>query len=174
VEVLSDPYFELGPDTTLCIGLPVTLDASAYLAEYLWQDGSTDSIFVVTESGVYSVSVTNGCSNWSDFIEVTFLEDCFDYCPLYSPNAMSPNYDDVNDGFRQMTPCFVNSYSLKIFNRWGEQIFESDAIDQIWDGQFKGKVVKQGVYAWVANGMFVDDYGVEHVFAETGVLIVLR
>ncbi len=174
VEVLGDPFVDLGSDTTLCAGLPVTLDATAYLSDYLWQDGSTDSIFEVSESGTYSVFVTNGCGSWTDFIEVAYLNDCFDYCPIYSPNAMSPNYDDVNDGFRQMTPCLVNDYSLQIFNRWGELVFESDAIDVVWDGRFEGEVVAQGVYVWVARGRLVDDYGVEHVVTERGSLVVLR
>ncbi len=174
IEILGDPYIELGSDTTLCLGLPLILDASTYLSDYLWQDGSSDSIFEVSESGTYAVFINNGCGSWTDFIEVTYLDDCFDYCPLYSPNAMSPNYDDINDGFRQMTPCLVDSYSLKIYNRWGEQIFESDAIDVVWDGRFEAAVVKQGVYVWVARGEFIDDYGLKHLIEERGSLLVLR
>jgi len=57
-----DQGFELGADTTICFGDTLILYPGSY-ASYLWQDGSTDSIFKVFEEGFYRLEVadTNGC-----------------------------------------------------------------------------------------------------------------
>lgn len=66
------PYFELGVDTTLCQFDTLTLDASVFNANYLWQDNSTTSTFEVTQPGVYWAKVeVNNCS-FSDTIEVSY------------------------------------------------------------------------------------------------------
>ena len=40
----------------------------------------------------------------------------------------------------------VVNFNIKIFDRWGEQLFESDSIDKYWDGKFNTKKVQQGAY----------------------------
>lgn len=52
---------DLGPDTTLCPGNTITLNAKKGFASYQWQDGSTDSTFIVTQPGTYFVKTTNAC-----------------------------------------------------------------------------------------------------------------
>lgn len=61
-----------GNDTTLCIGESLLLDASIFTGAYLWQDGSTDSSFTVTQPGLYYVSVTNSCEFYMDSIQVNY------------------------------------------------------------------------------------------------------
>ena len=51
----------LGPDTTLCPGNSIRLHAGQGYVTYRWQDGSTDSLFTVTQPGIYSVAATDGC-----------------------------------------------------------------------------------------------------------------
>jgi len=71
-EALS-PSFELGNDTTICDGTPLTLDASTVAGtNFLWQDGSTDSTFTVSQSGQYFVTASNSCGSFSDTIDVDF------------------------------------------------------------------------------------------------------
>ena len=74
ITVYPLPDIELGNDTTLC-GNSLTLEVNEGYALYLWQDGSTNNTFQVTESGTYWVTVTSqeGCEN-SDTINVSFLE----------------------------------------------------------------------------------------------------
>lgn len=63
--------FELfGEDQTICEGDTLTLNATAFEAAYLWQDSSTDSIFQVTETGVYSVDIIRPGCTLSDTIQV--------------------------------------------------------------------------------------------------------
>lgn len=62
----------LGNDTVLCQGDVITLDVTMANATYLWQDNSTNSIFNITQSGVYWVQVTNVCGMASDAINVAY------------------------------------------------------------------------------------------------------
>ena len=57
----SPAALNLGPDTVLCTGNTILLNARTGFATYKWQDGSTDSTFTVTAPGTYFVKTTNGC-----------------------------------------------------------------------------------------------------------------
>ena len=71
---------------------------------------------------------------------------------IFYPNAFTPNHDLVNDEFL-IKGIFLEQYSILIFNRWGEKIFESSNIDQAWDGTYQGKPVPEGVYVFQVNGV---------------------
>ena len=73
VNVTPLPVFDLGSNATLCSGETLLLDAAIPGASYMWQDGSTNSSYLVTAAGNYNVMVTaNGCSA-SDAINVSYL-----------------------------------------------------------------------------------------------------
>lgn len=71
-------------------------------------------------------------------------------CALYVPNAFTPNGDNLNERFvvKHGEDCELLEYSIKIFDRWGRLIFESESArsSESWDGTFDGDPVKQGVY----------------------------
>jgi gliding motility-associated-like protein len=66
------------------------------------------------------------------------------------PNAFTPNGDGLNDKFRILgTPAEnITEYNFRIFNRWGQIIFETNNIDDAWDGTAKGQICPAGVYVW--------------------------
>jgi gliding motility-associated-like protein len=69
----SNPVINIGNDTTLCTGSTLTLNAVNNNATYLWQDGSTQPTFIVTNPGAYSVTVSlNGCDT-SGGININYL-----------------------------------------------------------------------------------------------------
>ncbi len=70
---------------------------------------------------------------------------------LYAPNVFTINNDKLNDVF-YVKGLFVESFSLKIFNRWGELVFETTDINQGWDGTFKGDPCKPDVFVYMAEG----------------------
>ena len=72
VNVEEAPVVNLGVDTSLCAGETLTLDATANKVTYLWQDGSGDPIFNVTQPGTYWVELTNNCGVSSDTINVAY------------------------------------------------------------------------------------------------------
>ena len=63
---------DLGHDTLLCAGDSLLLSVTSANAEYLWQDGSTEDSFMVTEAGTYSVTVSNVCGTLSDQVFIDF------------------------------------------------------------------------------------------------------
>lgn len=80
---------------------------------------------------------------------------------LEAPNAFSPNGDGINDYYNVYNVKSIVSFSAAIYNRWGQQLY-SWGIDQIgceecgWDGTYKGKDVKPGVYFVVINARGAD------------------
>jgi gliding motility-associated-like protein len=72
---------------------------------------------------------------------------------VYIPNAFTPNGDGINDTFG-IKGEGAFEYSLVIFNRWGEKIFESNNPNQQWDGTYKSLPVQPGeyVYQLMAHG----------------------
>ena len=66
------------------------------------------------------------------------------------PNAFTPDGDEFNQVFK---PIFTSGfdpydYTLLIFDRWGELIFESHNHEVGWDGTYRGNLVQDGVYVW--------------------------
>ncbi len=101
--------------------------------------------------GVYEVKLfieNEGSCSDSAIIEVCVIPDI---SAFYVPTAFSPNGDGKNDIFR---PKGVNvlTYNLKIFNRWGNLIFESNNMSEGWDGTYKGADAPEGVYIFVIRG----------------------
>lgn len=84
---------------------------------------------------------------------------------LEAPNAFSPNGDGINDYYNVFNVKSIVSFSAAIYNRWGQQLY-SWGIDQMnceecgWDGTYKGKDVKPGVYYVVIDAMGAD--GIEY------------
>lgn len=66
---------------------------------------------------------------------------------IYFPNAFTPDNDGANDTFGAVG-LNAEEYELKIFNRWGELLFESNNITNKWDGTHNGKLVSDGVYVY--------------------------
>ena len=67
---------------------------------------------------------------------------------VYSPNAFTPNNDGLNDTWLPLSG-FIKTYNLKIFNRWGNIVFETSGTQDGWDGRYQGDKAPQGVYFYV-------------------------
>lgn len=66
---------------------------------------------------------------------------------IYVPNAFTPNGDGLNDSFGGVGEG-ITDYTMQIFDRWGNMLFESNSIDIQWDGNYKNEVVPTGVYVF--------------------------
>ncbi len=121
------PRFQFGNDTTICEGHFFTLSPNLENTEYLWQDGSTDSVLYVGKPGLYSLKTQNKCGFWSDSI---FID--FEYCgPIDIPNVFSPNDDGINDIFK-IKGIENDRWILKIYSRWGNLIYETADYQNDW------------------------------------------
>lgn len=135
---------DLGNDTTLCEGQQFLLSAETPYCDYLWQDGSTLSSYLVRYAGFYQVLVSNLCFQQTSAIEVAY-QQCEQ--EIFIPNSFTPNSDGLNDQFRPLFtyPEKIEEYSIFIYNRWGNLVFTTQNIEQGWNGNH----CLNGVYAYV-------------------------
>lgn len=150
VEFVPLPYTDLGRDTAICLDQEVVLyptpNRTGQDLNFGWNDGSTDSILLVTDTGLYSVIVTlKGCVV-HDSIVIFQRGDCYDGCKPRLANIITPNADGVNDEFASFLDCPLEAYQLQIFNRWGQVVFESTEPSFRWDGSVNGESVSEGTY----------------------------
>jgi len=156
------------PDTsTLCEGTPLQLSVTVVPADanLVWTENGvvipnqTDTLINITpsvspgETVEYMVSATddNGCSATAG--PVSFLvAKCY-----IIPNAFTPNGDDTNDLFGVfVTGGEIEILDFRIYNRWGQQVFESAAGKEFWDGRVDNKEAPSDVYVFVMKLRFPD------------------
>lgn len=135
--------FNLEPQVQVIIGGQTDVSTSFYPSENDANLGEneilgTDLEAYSTATGLIHVRVentTSGCFALSSF-EVT-VENCI---PVV-PNAFSPNGDNMNDIFSidKLEDVFVD-YTMKIFNRWGDVVFEGNRNTGFWDGNVDGVI----------------------------------
>jgi gliding motility-associated-like protein len=92
------------------------------------------------------VGSTNNCFA-EDSVTVKFLPDGLGNT-LHVPTAFTPNNDGLNDVYR-VTFSDAVKFEIKIFNRWGEMVFNSTDVRKGWDGNVKGKPQPTGVYIYL-------------------------
>ena len=125
--------------------------------EYIWNgpagtlDVDDEAIVVATPddlfSNIYTVIVNQGnCSTELD-IEVFVRNTLCEEPHIFLPNAFSPNGDGENDVLRARG-SFIESFQLLIYNRWGEEMFATEDINQGWDGTYKGEQLPPDVYGF--------------------------
>ena len=143
VRVGETPVVALGPDKFVCRNAAVTLNAGAGTGySYQWNSGQTGQTLFTQVAGKYTVSVTcaDGCKASDDV-------NLIDSCPpiVYVPNAFTPNDAPPNDVFKPYLEGYAKM-NMKIYNRWGEKLFETDDINGGWDGYYMGEPAIEGVY----------------------------
>lgn len=76
---------------------------------------------------------------------------------LFLPNAFTPNGDGVNDVFFPMG-LGITTINMKIFDRWGEKLYETNDISKGWDGYYNGVLLMPGVYVYILTATFEDGF----------------
>ena len=157
-----------GDETTLGGSAPAVITFSAYYTDAVatkeWQmshdaefeeiaDRRNEDEITVTfeEAGTtfwrfVCSNATGECSAYSDVYQVNIGESM-----LKCPNAFSPGVTEgVNDEWKVSYKSIVK-FKCWIFNTWGVQLCELNDPSQGWDGKYKGKIVKPGVYYYVID-----------------------
>ena len=106
-----------------------------------------DTQYTFTESGKYAVilkTILDSEGTQLDSVSISvFIADSY----LEFPNAFSPNNgDELNNIFKAKKHKSLVKFHAYIINRWGQKIYEWTDPDGGWDGKYKGKDVKDGVY----------------------------
>lgn len=114
------PIVSLGQDTSLCEGDQLLLDASFNNASYIWQDGSSDSVFTVNDSGMYWVNVSNFCGIDNDTILVSYI-----------------NYPNINLG-ADTTLCIGLSLMLDAYFLNSSYLWQDNSSSSFFDVEGDG------------------------------------
>ncbi|MBK7426631.1 MAG: gliding motility-associated C-terminal domain-containing protein [Saprospiraceae bacterium] len=171
----AEIFVDLGPDVTIQLGeshhiIPTFSIPVSNISSFIW-DPTTwlscteclDPFASPIENTTYTLTIydLNGCPA-SDEIEIRVDSRA----NIFIPDIFSPNGDNINDVFMIFTdPGVKRIVELKIYDRWGEKVFELDDFlpnDPLfgWDGNFKGKPMNPAVfvyytYAELINGRIV-------------------
>jgi gliding motility-associated-like protein len=101
----------------------------------------------ITTSYVVSGASANGCNSSDTVIVFVSKSPCGD---IFVPNAFTPNGDGVNDKFGAVSSSglYPSSSMFRIYNRWGEVIFETKDLNHKWDGKIHGATQATGNYVY--------------------------
>ena len=151
VSASGGPTAVAGPNSVIILGGSATIFAGGG-GSYLWSNGATsDSIIVSpTLTTLYCVTVkdTNNCTDTA-CAKVLVEIPCPTDKDLQVPNAFSPNGDGYNDEFcLQGWNYCISEFTIFIFDRWGEKVFQSTDPEFCWDGTYKGKQLDPAVFVY--------------------------
>lgn len=125
-------------------------DGFSLVAKLGGKDSMFDHQLGESVAGCYVVTAVDSAGNESEFSN----EYCVDNCPCYKlPNVFTPNGDGDNDLFTPFLPYrFVDRVDMKIFNRLGGLIFETEDPDILWDGtNLNGNEMPDAVYYYTCT-----------------------
>lgn len=110
---------------------------------YAWNTGSTDPVLRGIAAGEYTVTITDnmGCVVTGDAFIAQKL--C---CRAVVANAFTPNNDGKNDILTVKKISTVSELTFKIFNRFGNLVFQTSDLSKGWDGNFMGEPADIGTY----------------------------
>jgi gliding motility-associated-like protein len=138
----------LGGTVYACPGIPTTFGIQLPSGLYTWVTGDTTQSITVAELGTYGFTVTDtsGCSYAGTF---DVVGDPL-ALGIVVPNVISPNGDGVNDRFEPQTGGNPD-VSVRIFNRFGQEVFFADSLNRLWRGDKDGSALPDGTYFYVVR-----------------------
>ena len=86
------------------------------------------------------------------------------------PTAFTPNGDGLNDRLNVKVLGYISLGHFKIYNKWGELVFQTNEINNGWDGRFKGALQNTGSYIWVVEGKDIRG----NVITDKGMFTLIR
>ncbi len=124
-------------------------------------------------SSCYKISAYDEVGNESELSEVV----CGDICAIYQlPNTFTPNNDGTNDFFKPRKNLFIDEINFKVYNKWGNLVFETKDPQINWDGNgINGREVDSGTYYYHCEVIQATEGGIlETIDTLSGYIEVLR
>lgn len=156
ITVDKNPVANAGGDKVIIRGQSITLNGTAggTDVDYLWAPGinitgasSLNPIVNPSLNQIYILNVfsNKGCKTATDSMLVKV------YQQLYVPNAFTPNGDGKNDTWIIETLEAFPNAGLRVFNRFGQKVFDNNGKNIWWDGTFKGELQPAGAYVYMID-----------------------
>nr|HPH85411.1 gliding motility-associated C-terminal domain-containing protein [Ferruginibacter sp.] len=152
VSVAPPVNVEAGSGTTIAAGQTVQLNGSGDAGNYNWAPAGSLSVANIpnpvaspTVTTLYTLVITNatGCSG-SDVVEIQVIPECAK--PM---EAITPNGDGINDKWLVTYGNCITAARVKVFNRYGSSVFETENYQNNWEGTYKGKPLPDATYYYV-------------------------
>lgn len=170
IEIRQGVRYEEDFELEICEETNNLLEVPVGYKEFLWDNGRTDNKIYVNTAGEYEFEFIDlgGCEQSGTVVVTSKLPDT----EMYIPNAFTPNGDGINDIFKPSVSD-LDEYNLKIFNRWGLELFDTSDPDAGWNGSSNGGdyFVPPGTYVYLIKYSGVCN---KDVIEETGFVTVLR
>lgn len=154
ITVYPQPKIDAGPDLITAVGKAILLQAKVsgdfslqWLPPvYLSEPTALQPLASPPMDQLYKLIATgeNGCTATDSVWVKVFTE-------IKIPNAFSPNGDGINDVWNILGLAAYQNSKTQVFNRWGQQVFESKGYEKPWDGKLNGKEVPIGVYYYITD-----------------------
>ncbi len=160
IETPRVPFCEDAGGIIRAIGLPAN-------AQLLWNTGEQTRRIEVFTEGWYWAEYVGVCGPVRDSIYM-YSENCGPR--LFVPNAFAPTGNRRNEAF-VIQGIGIKTFEIRIFNRWGEQLFFSNDIFRSWDGTHNGSPVPMGSYVYLIR---VTGHDTPKVIEERGTVNVIR
>jgi gliding motility-associated-like protein len=153
-------------DTSLYIGESIELmvESSDPAASYTWSPDyrisctSCNRPTVAPEYDVvYKAAIADECFLRNEEFPVDVIIDFY----IEAPDAFSPNGDTHNDAFSLEMKNIREIKEFKIYNRWGDLVFETTHMDEGWNGMVKGKIQSIDTYAFYVRAITIHGYETE-------------
>jgi len=142
------PDLDIGDDVSICARMVANIGTDKEHFRYEWSTGQEEKRIEVDEEGEYILTVYDevGCFA-TDTIRVKIDINALPNI-LYIPNSFTPNGDNKNDYFPFSELVNQPEYRVRVFNRWGEKMFDSDEGVQFWDATFNGEIVTEDAFIY--------------------------
>jgi gliding motility-associated-like protein len=174
--------FIFGPQPTTIFNPNISFTSTALnSASHYWTYGNGTAIYEVYElsptisfpsdvSSVYEVCLIaedlNLCVDTS-CNEIVIDDEFF----IFVPNAFSPKGDGFNDYFSAVLRSYdVDQFEMTIFNRWGQQVFFTESVENSWDGIHQSTPVEMGIYVWKIEVFSIADNELKQFFGHVSVV----
>ena len=142
----ASEYIVVPGATVVLSGLPNSLPNYSWSPTTgLSSPNSQETNALIQENTIFTLTVSDGICTRSDTVQIKVYEIICEEPYVFIPNAFSPNGDDNNDVLF-VRGIFIEKMMFRIFDRWGELVFESENPQIGWDGTFRGKKLDPDVY----------------------------
>lgn len=157
LNISNDVTIFEGQSTALSAAIPVGATVVWTPTTGLSCTTCSNTIASPTVTTQYCALTTIGSCTNSSCVVVSVEIDCISNTDYSVPSAFSPNNDGINDEFclKGWDKC-VSNFSVGIYNRWGEKIYESEDAAFCWDGKFMGNPLNPAVYIYYIRATVKD------------------
>lgn len=167
-DFLDDDYIFCEGDSVE-IALPTDEDVTITWADTIL-DPSVDTI-VIDKSGKFLIRVNDGECNYNYSFNVTEVT-CDTVEIIKMPNVFTPTGDGVNDFLHPINADAIDEYRIRVYNRWGIEMYDGTHEDEGWDGTYNGIECPEGMYYWVFDFVFTKGHAPASPW--TGTTLLLR